>query len=60
MIRDGFWMQGIICSAIAYYIQGVVMKEKGPVFVSAFSPLSMIIVAILSSFIFAEQQYFGR
>ncbi|KAI3474063.1 hypothetical protein Pfo_028851 [Paulownia fortunei] len=51
---------GIFCSGIAYYVQGVVMKERGPVFVTAFSPLGMIIVAILSSFILAEQMYLGR
>ncbi|KAL2481510.1 WAT1-related protein [Abeliophyllum distichum] len=51
---------GIFCSGIAYYIQGVVMKERGPVFVSAFSPLSMVIVAVLSSFILAEKMYLGR
>ncbi|KAL3628593.1 hypothetical protein CASFOL_027639 [Castilleja foliolosa] len=51
---------GIFCSGIAYYVQGLVMKERGPVFVTAFSPLSMIIVAILSSFILAEQMYLGR
>ncbi|KAG8376447.1 hypothetical protein BUALT_Bualt09G0064300 [Buddleja alternifolia] len=51
---------GIFCSGIAYYVQGVVMKERGPVFVTAFSPLSMVIVAILSSFILAEQMYLGR
>ncbi|KAI3447662.1 hypothetical protein Pfo_004327 [Paulownia fortunei] len=51
---------GILCSAIAYYVQGVVMKERGPVFVTAFSPLGMVIVAVLSSFILAEQMYLGR
>ncbi|KAL5569136.1 hypothetical protein UlMin_025711 [Ulmus minor] len=51
---------GVICSGIAYYIQGIVMKEKGPVFVTAFSPLSMVLVAILSSFILSEIMYLGR
>ncbi|XP_073117100.1 WAT1-related protein At1g21890-like [Elaeis guineensis] len=32
-------MQGIMCSGIAYNIQGMVMKERGPVFVTAFNPL---------------------
>lgn len=36
------------------------MKDKGPVFVTAFSPLSMVIVAVLSSFILAEQMFLGR
>lgn len=51
---------GIFCSALAYYIQGVIMKDRGPVFVTAFSPLSMVLVAILSSLILAEQMHLGR
>ncbi|XP_076901184.1 WAT1-related protein At2g37460-like [Bidens hawaiensis] len=51
---------GVICSGLAYYIQGIVMKDRGPVFVTAFSPLSMIIVAIMGSIILAEQTYLGR
>ncbi|KAK0585939.1 hypothetical protein LWI29_036591 [Acer saccharum] len=51
---------GIVCSGLAYYIQGIVMKDRGPVFVSAFSPLCMIIVAIMSSFILGEQLFLGR
>ncbi|CAN6814402.1 unnamed protein product [Brassica oleracea] len=51
---------GIVCSGIGYYVGGIVMKTKGPVFVTAFSPLGMIIVAIMSTIIFAEQMYLGR
>ncbi|XP_054803990.1 WAT1-related protein At2g37460-like [Prosopis cineraria] len=51
---------GIVCSGMAYYIQGVVMKTRGPVFVTAFSPLCMVIVAIMGSIILAEQLYLGR
>ncbi|XP_076952950.1 WAT1-related protein At2g37460-like [Bidens hawaiensis] len=51
---------GIVCSALAYYIQGIVMKMRGPVFVTAFSPLSMVIVAVMGSIILAEQMYLGR
>ncbi|CAL0299614.1 unnamed protein product [Lupinus luteus] len=51
---------GIVGSGLAYYVQGVVMQTKGPVFVTAFSPLCMIIVAILSSIILAEQLFLGR
>ncbi|TQD93040.1 hypothetical protein C1H46_021354 [Malus baccata] len=51
---------GIMCSGIAFYIQGIVMKERGPVFVTAFNPLSLIIVAVMSSFILAEIMYLGR
>ncbi|XP_043699750.1 WAT1-related protein At2g39510-like [Telopea speciosissima] len=45
---------GIVCSGIAYSIQGVIMKERGPVFITSFSPLSMVIVAVLSTFILGE------
>ncbi|WVZ05511.1 hypothetical protein V8G54_018857 [Vigna mungo] len=45
---------------MAYYIQGVVMKDRGPVFVTTFNPLCMVIVAIMGSFFLAEQMYLGR
>ncbi|XP_047940048.1 WAT1-related protein At5g07050-like [Salvia hispanica] len=50
---------GIVSSSIAYYVQGLVMQKTGPVFVTAFSPLMMIIVAIMGSFILAEKIYVG-
>ncbi|CAI9099449.1 OLC1v1036276C1 [Oldenlandia corymbosa var. corymbosa] len=50
---------GIVSSSIAYYVQGLVMHKRGPVFVTAFSPLMMIIVAIMGSFILAEKIYLG-
>ncbi|CAA6664938.1 unnamed protein product [Spirodela intermedia] len=51
---------GIMCSGVAYYVQGLVMKERGPVFVTAFNPLCMIIVAAMGSFILAEEISLGR
>lgn len=51
---------GIMCSGVSYYIQGIVMKVKGPVFVTAFNPLGMIIVAIMGSIILAEEITLGR
>ncbi|KAG2285262.1 hypothetical protein Bca52824_044866 [Brassica carinata] len=51
---------GVICSGVGYYVQGVIMKTRGPVFVTAFNPLSMVIVAILGSIILAEVMYLGR
>ncbi|XP_020244936.1 WAT1-related protein At1g21890-like [Asparagus officinalis] len=51
---------GVICSGIAYYIQGIVMKEKGPVFVTAFNPLCMFITALMGSIILAEEITLGR
>ncbi|KAJ6824179.1 WAT1-related protein-like [Iris pallida] len=50
---------GIVTSSIAYYVQGQVIQKRGPVFASAFSPLMMIIVAIMGSFILAEKIYLG-
>jgi hypothetical protein len=52
-------MQGIVTSSIAYYVQGLVIQRTGPVFASAFSPLMMIIVAVMGSFILSEQIYLG-
>ncbi|CAN0837136.1 WAT1-related protein At2g39510 [Linum grandiflorum] len=51
---------GIMSSGILYSIQGVVMQSKGPVFVTAFGPLSMVIVAILGSILLSEILYMGR
>lgn len=50
---------GIVASGIAYYVQGLCMKLKGPVFATAFSPLMMIIVAVMGSVILAESIYLG-
>ncbi|KAF3790775.1 WAT1-related protein [Nymphaea thermarum] len=50
---------GVIASGVAYYVQGLVMEKKGPVFATAFSPLMMIIVAIMGSFILHEVIYLG-
>nr|AFK34273.1 unknown [Lotus japonicus] len=50
---------GIVSSGITYYVQGIVMQKKGPVFVTAFSPLMMVIVAIMGTFILAEKIYLG-
>ncbi|CAK9158338.1 unnamed protein product [Ilex paraguariensis] len=50
---------GIVCSGIAYYLQSMVNKARGPVFVTAFSPLSMIITAILGALFLSEQVHLG-
>ncbi|KAK8632232.1 hypothetical protein V6N13_072627 [Hibiscus sabdariffa] len=39
-----------IRTGLSYYIQGMIMKHRGPVFGTAFSPLCMVIVAIMSTF----------
>ncbi|XP_071732850.1 WAT1-related protein At2g39510-like [Rutidosis leptorrhynchoides] len=50
---------GIVCSGCAYYISGLVMQERGPVFVTAFNPLGMVIIAILGSMVLAENLNLG-
>jgi hypothetical protein len=52
-------LQGIVTSSIAYYVQGLVIQKTGPVFASAFSPLMMIVVAVMGSFILAEKIFLG-
>ncbi|XP_057971233.1 WAT1-related protein At2g37460-like isoform X2 [Malania oleifera] len=51
---------GMVGIGVAYYIQGLIVKARGPVFVTAFSPLSLVFVAILASFILNEHLYLGR
>ncbi|XP_022133584.1 WAT1-related protein At2g39510-like [Momordica charantia] len=51
---------GIIMSGLSYYVRGGVIKEKGPVFFTAFSPLSTVIVAIISSFALSEVFSLGK
>ncbi|KAK4788691.1 hypothetical protein SAY86_020010 [Trapa natans] len=50
---------GVVCSGIAYYVQGFVIKERGPVFVTSFSPLCMIITAVLGFVVLSEQIHLG-
>ncbi|XP_022935197.1 WAT1-related protein At5g07050-like isoform X2 [Cucurbita moschata] len=50
---------GIVSSGLAYYLQGLVMKRKGPVFVTAFGPLVIVIVGFMGSLILGERVYVG-
>ncbi|KAJ0687151.1 putative EamA domain-containing protein [Helianthus annuus] len=45
----------IICSGAVYYVQGSIMRERGPVFVTAFNPLCMITVAVMGSIFLAKK-----
>ena len=49
-----------MCSGVAYYVQGIVSRQRGPVFVTAFNPLCMIITAVLGSIILKEEITRGR
>ncbi|XP_057853592.2 WAT1-related protein At5g07050-like [Cryptomeria japonica] len=50
---------GVMGSGLAYYVQGVCMRLKGPVFATAFIPLTMIITAIMDSIILHQNIYLG-
>jgi drug/metabolite transporter (DMT)-like permease len=50
---------GIMSSSIAYYVQGLMMQRKGPVFVTAFNPLIVVIVSIMSFFVLGQGIYLG-
>uniref|UniRef100_A0A0A0LBM2 WAT1-related protein n=1 Tax=Cucumis sativus TaxID=3659 RepID=A0A0A0LBM2_CUCSA len=50
---------GIVTTGVAYYVQGLVMKRRGPVFVTAFGPMVVVIVAFMGHFILAEEIYVG-
>ncbi|KAK7301343.1 hypothetical protein RJT34_12206 [Clitoria ternatea] len=50
---------GIVTSAIQFYVQGLVIKTTGPVFVTAFNPLRMIIVTALACILLSEKLHLG-
>ncbi|KOM41593.1 hypothetical protein LR48_Vigan04g179100 [Vigna angularis] len=50
---------GVVTSGVQYYIQGMVIKSMGPVIVTAFNPLRMIIITTLACIILSEQLYLG-
>ncbi|CAL9236393.1 unnamed protein product [Arabidopsis halleri] len=50
---------GIMSSSIAYYVQGLMIQRKGPVFVTAFNPLVVVIVSIMSFFVLGQGIYLG-
>eukprot|EP00253_Pinus_taeda_P005604 PITA_05604 len=50
---------GVFGSAIAYYLQGIVIPIKGPVFTTAFTPLMVVITAIMGAVILSERIYLG-
>ncbi|KAF8660855.1 hypothetical protein HU200_057445 [Digitaria exilis] len=50
---------GVVCSAVAFYVQGLVTRARGPVFVTAFQPLCMIFTTIMGSTILKEETTLG-
>lgn len=50
---------GIVLSGVVYYMQTWCISRRGPVFASMFNPVLLIIVSILSFFIFSERLHLG-
>ncbi|KAK4491341.1 hypothetical protein RD792_002077 [Penstemon davidsonii] len=50
---------GIVCSALAFCLMSWCIQRKGPLYVSVFSPLLLVIVAILSWALLEEKLYVG-
>jgi len=53
-------VQGVVASGMAFCIMTWCIRQKGPLFVTVFSPLLLIIVAIMSSIILDEKLHLGR
>ena len=56
---DNVDFQGCVCSAIAFVIMSWAIHKKGPLYVSVFSPLLLVIVAISSWALLGEKLYVG-
>ncbi|KAL1535013.1 WAT1-related protein [Salvia divinorum] len=50
---------GVICSALAFCVMSWCIERKGPLYVSVFSPLLLVIVAIVSWALLDEKLYVG-
>ena len=60
MLTFGESMQGVVAFGIAFSIMTWCIRRKGPLFVSVFSPLLLIIVEIMSSILLDEKLHLGR
>ncbi|XP_047342523.1 WAT1-related protein At1g09380-like [Impatiens glandulifera] len=50
---------GVICTALAFCIMSWCIQKRGPLYVSVFSPLLLVIVAALSWILLGEKLYVG-
>ncbi|XP_065865378.1 WAT1-related protein At5g07050-like isoform X2 [Euphorbia lathyris] len=50
---------GILLFGISTYVQALVVRKRGPVFLTAFVPLSTVVVAIMSLLILGEALHLG-
>ena len=54
-------MQGVFVTGVSYGLQIWCVEKKGPFYVAMFSPLALLITAICSGFILADELlYTGR
>ena len=53
-------MQGIVGSGIAFAAMSWCIQSRGPLFVSMFSPLMLVVVAIVGWAILEEKIHVGR
>ncbi|KAM1016322.1 hypothetical protein ACFX13_046768 [Malus domestica] len=51
---------GVVILGLVIYLQTLVAKTRGPVFMTAFRPLATIVAAIMGLFILGEAIYLGR
>ena len=54
-----FW-QGIVASGVMVIAIAWCIEKRGPLFVSAFSPLMLVLVAVAASLTLGEKLYLGR
>ncbi|XP_047340444.1 WAT1-related protein At1g09380 [Impatiens glandulifera] len=50
---------GVVCTALAFCLMSWCIQKKGPLYVSVFSPLLLVIVAALSWILLEEKLYMG-
>ncbi|KAL8167273.1 hypothetical protein V2J09_008772 [Rumex salicifolius] len=51
---------GVVVTGMTYWLQVWVVKKKGPVFAASFTPLSLVLTAIISAFLWKETLFWGR
>lgn len=52
--------QGIVASGVSVTVIAWCVRVRGPLFVSIFNPLTLILVALAGSLILDEKLYIGR
>lgn len=52
--------QGLVCSGLIIFVQLWCTEQKGPVFVTIFSPLGTVLVGFQAYFLLGERMHMGR